>query len=190
MVELADSRCTEASDGAQCNPAAEGPLSLCELNASYGSEGEMPAAIFKWRWPDGFVCPACGSRDHAIVGARAISVPRLPEADLAQIRHYFCAHAAAVRQMVPGHVSAHAVEELGLDIGAGAPSWCAARHGIDAPQADVGDVRARGEPAKLDGRVEMDDAVLGGEKKRAGWRQTWAFGAQQDPFRRGRRDQR
>ena len=34
---------------------------------------------------------------------------------------------------------------------------------------------------KLDGRVEMDDAVLGGEK-RAGWRQTWAFGPNKTPF--------
>ena len=92
-------------------------LSLCELNASYGSEEKCAAAIFKWRWPDGVRVP--GLRQPRLRYrrcARAISLPRLPEADLAQIRHYFCAHAAAVRQMVPGHVFARAVEELGLDI--------------------------------------------------------------------------
>ncbi len=25
-----------------------------------------------WRWPDGFVCPKCGSRNHAIVGERRL----------------------------------------------------------------------------------------------------------------------
>ena len=45
-------------------------LSLCELNASYGSEEKCAAAIFKWRWAGRVRAPACGSRDHAIV-ARA-----------------------------------------------------------------------------------------------------------------------
>ena len=47
-------------------------LSLSELNETYGTEEKCAAAIFKWRWPDGFVCPACGSRDHAVVGARQL----------------------------------------------------------------------------------------------------------------------
>ena len=47
-------------------------LSLTELNEQFGTEEKCKAAVFKWRWPEGFVCPACGSRDHAIVGARRL----------------------------------------------------------------------------------------------------------------------
>ena len=47
-------------------------LSLSELNEQFGTEEKCKAAVFKWRWPDGFVCPACGGRDHGIVGARRL----------------------------------------------------------------------------------------------------------------------
>jgi transposase-like protein len=36
--------------------------------ALYGSEELCRAAVAVWRWPDGFVCPACGATEHCIVG--------------------------------------------------------------------------------------------------------------------------
>ena len=30
-------------------------LSLSELNEQFGTEEKCKAAVFKWRWPDGFV---------------------------------------------------------------------------------------------------------------------------------------
>ena len=47
-------------------------LSLSELNEQYGTEDKCEAALTAWRWPDGFVCPRCSSRDYAIVGARSL----------------------------------------------------------------------------------------------------------------------
>ena len=47
-------------------------LSLTELNQQFGTEEQCRVAVFKWRWPGGFVCPACGSRDHGIVGTRRL----------------------------------------------------------------------------------------------------------------------
>lgn len=35
-------------------------LSEAEFDRQYGSEEQCRAAVAKWRWPDGFVCPRCG----------------------------------------------------------------------------------------------------------------------------------
>ena len=45
-------------------------LSLSEFQEHYGTEEQCREAIVAWRWPTGFVCPACGCRKHAIVGKR------------------------------------------------------------------------------------------------------------------------
>ena len=123
--------------------------------------------------------PACGSRDHAIVGARELYLChdclKQPRSNPA----LFCAHAAAVRQMVPGHVLLTQSRTRSRHWSWRASWVCGPTRRHDAPQADVGDVRARGEP-QARRRVERT-MPLGGEK-RAGWRQTWAFGAQR-PFR-------
>ena len=51
--------------------------SEAEFDRRYGSEEQCRAAVVKWRWPDGFVCPECGG--HGIAWsrpARFISAPR------------------------------------------------------------------------------------------------------------------
>ena len=47
-------------------------LSLSELYEKYGAEEQCEVALTAWRWPDGFVCPHCGGRDHAVVGQRRL----------------------------------------------------------------------------------------------------------------------
>lgn len=39
-------------------------LSLSEFTASYGTEEQCLNALIQARWPDGFECPECGSRRH------------------------------------------------------------------------------------------------------------------------------
>ena len=36
-------------------------IGLQEMIANYGSEEQCEAALFVWRWPNGFQCPRCGS---------------------------------------------------------------------------------------------------------------------------------
>ena len=40
-------------------------MSLSELIERYGSEAQCEQALEQFRWPDGFVCPACGGREHS-----------------------------------------------------------------------------------------------------------------------------
>uniref|UniRef100_UPI000373A83D transposase n=2 Tax=Solimonas variicoloris TaxID=254408 RepID=UPI000373A83D len=41
-------------------------LSLGEFMKRYGSEAQCIAALKQSRWPDGFVCPACGDTRHSV----------------------------------------------------------------------------------------------------------------------------
>lgn len=47
-------------------------LSLASFMTRFGTEAQCEAAVLAWRWSDGFVCPGCGSSDHAIVGRRRL----------------------------------------------------------------------------------------------------------------------
>jgi hypothetical protein len=38
-------------------------LSMFEFLDRYGTEQQCEDAVFAMRWPDGFVCPRCGSKE-------------------------------------------------------------------------------------------------------------------------------
>jgi len=40
-------------------------MSLSDLIERYGTEAQCEQALEQSRWPDGFVCPECGGRDHS-----------------------------------------------------------------------------------------------------------------------------
>ncbi|WP_089728619.1 IS1595 family transposase [Candidatus Thiosymbion oneisti] len=47
-------------------------LSLPEFLEHYGSEQQCYDALFKLRWPDGFVCPNCGNTTHCRITSRKV----------------------------------------------------------------------------------------------------------------------
>ena len=47
-------------------------LSEAAFDRQYGSEEQCRAAVAKWRWPDGFVCPHCGGRRHSLIKTRTL----------------------------------------------------------------------------------------------------------------------
>ena len=140
-------------------------LSLTELNDTYGTEAQCRAAVTAWRWPDGFVCPGCGGRDHSIVGRREV---------------YECRDCLKQTSLTAGTIFAHTLLplttwfqgmylltqsknsisglELARQLGVRPDTASLMRHKLMSVMAEREGAR------KLDGRVEMDDAVLGGEK--------------------------
>jgi transposase-like protein len=40
-------------------------MSVSELIERYGTEAQCEKALERFRWPDGFVCPECGGREHS-----------------------------------------------------------------------------------------------------------------------------
>ena len=47
-------------------------LSAPEFERLYGTEEQCRAVIVASRWPDGFVCPACGGTRHSVVKTRGL----------------------------------------------------------------------------------------------------------------------
>lgn len=47
-------------------------LSDVEFDRLYGTEQKCREALFSWRWPEGFVCPACGGFAHCELEKRAL----------------------------------------------------------------------------------------------------------------------
>ena len=43
-------------------------LSEARFATLYGSEERCREALARWRWPDGFICPKCGEREHCVLG--------------------------------------------------------------------------------------------------------------------------
>lgn len=47
-------------------------LSDAEFERLYGTEEKCRAALFAWRWPEGFECPACGGFAHCEIRTREL----------------------------------------------------------------------------------------------------------------------
>ena len=158
-------------------------LSLSELNEQFGTEEKCKAAVFKWRWPDGFVCPACGGRDHGIVGAR---------------RLYLCHDCETQTSLKSGTIFARTLLpltkwfqgmylltqsknsisglELARQLGVRPDTAALMRHKLMSVMVE------REGSRKLAGRVEMDDVVLGGEKSEADGGKRGRGGPNKTPF--------
>lgn len=46
--------------------------SLQDLFKDYGTESQCTHALFNWRWPDGFTCPACGCQKYCYLTTRKL----------------------------------------------------------------------------------------------------------------------
>ncbi len=141
-------------------------LSLLEFVGRYGSDDRCEHAIRRWRWPDGFVCPRCQGTWHSEFRRQG--------------RLYFqCSACRHQCSLLSGTVFASSKLPL--------PTWFAAMHlmtqaknnvsalelkrhlGVSYPTAwllkhKIMEVmRLREQDRQLTGRVEIDDAYLGGE---------------------------
>lgn len=158
-------------------------LSLTEFTATYGTEEQCEAALKAWRWPEGFVCPHCGETEHAVVGAR---------------RLYYCHGCQRQTSLKAGTVfentmlpltkwfqamwlltqSKNSISTLAMarQIGVKWDSAALLRHKLMSVMAEQEADR------RLDGRIEMDDAVLGGERSEAEGGKRGRGGPNKTPF--------
>ena len=142
-------------------------LSMAEFMDRYGSDDKCEAALIEARWPDGFACPACGC-------AQRSSFRR-------QGRLYFQCSACRHQCSVTSGTIFEATK-LGLS------RWFLAMHLLTQAKNNVAALelkrhlgvcyktawlvkhklmevmRAREDTRLLEGRVEIDDAYLGGER--------------------------
>jgi hypothetical protein len=140
-------------------------LSEAQFQTLYGDEERCRELVVAWRWPDGFRCPRCGGPAHCIVGAKRLfqcNACRRQTSPMAgtifnstklPLTIWFRAM-YLITQTKQGISSI----ELGRRLGTTqTTAWK-----IKTKLAEV--MRLASDAEKLEGRIEMDDAYLGGER--------------------------
>ena len=142
-------------------------LSEAGFDKLFGSEEQCHAALVGWRWPDGFVCPECGANGHCIVkrGARrlfqcnacrkqtSIKAGTIFASSKLPLRLWFKA-IYLVTQSKKGISSI----ELGRRLGVTQTTAWVMKHKLAQVMLE------RNASKKLKGKVQMDDAYIGGQR--------------------------
>ena len=142
-------------------------LSMPEFYERFGTEAKCRAAVAAARWPHGFVCPACGgaartsfergglrywqcgvcARQCSLISGTMFEASKLP------LTRWFLA--MQLLTQAKNNVSAlELMRQLGVSYRS---AWLVKHKIMEA-------MRLREDRRELDGRVEMDDAYLGGER--------------------------
>lgn len=142
-------------------------LSMQEFMERYGSAEQCEQALLSWRWPQGFICPACGARAHSafrrgsllylqcsacrhqcsLVSGTLFEATKLP-----LTRWFLAMH---LLTQAKNNVSAlELMRHLGVSY---RTAWLVKHKLMEA-------MRQREADRRLSGRVEIDDAYLGGER--------------------------
>jgi transposase-like protein len=142
-------------------------LSLPELLNSYGTEAQCAAALEKMRWPQGYVCPDCQSKSHCIVwhgSVKTFQCNRCHSQNTLTSRTIFHAtklplttwfQAMYFLSQTKNNVSALELTRL---LGVCYRTAWRMKHKIMQVMSE------REQMTILAGRVEVDDAYLGGER--------------------------
>jgi hypothetical protein len=142
-------------------------LSMPEFFERYGAESQCQAALQAARWPSGFVCPKCGgaARTHFVRAGlpywqcggcphqTSLISGTMFEASKLSLRRWFLA-----MQLLTQSKNNVSALELMRQLGVCYRSAWLLKHKI------MEAMRLREEPRELSGRVEIDDAYLGGER--------------------------
>ena len=140
-------------------------LSEAQFATLYGDEERCRALVIAWRWPEGFACPKCGGREHCVTSKRRLfqcNACRRQTSPLAgtifnstklPLTIWFRAM-YLITQTKQGISSIELGRRLGVTQ---TTAWK-----IKTKLAEV--MRIAGEGDRLSGRIEMDDAYLGGER--------------------------
>jgi transposase-like protein len=141
-------------------------LSMTKFMERVGPEERCHAALVKSRWPTGFVCPGCGSSRHCTFERKELQYWQCSacrEQTTATCGTIFQATKLPLTTWFPAmHLLTQAKNnvsglELMRHLGVGYKTACKLLHKLMQVMSE------REEPRQLDGRVEIDDAYLGGE---------------------------
>lgn len=140
-------------------------LSEARFAVLYGSEERCREALASWRWPDGFICPKCRGREHCVLAHRhlyqcnacrrqtSLTAGTIFDSTKVALTTWFRA-----MYLITQTKQGVSLIELGRRLGVTqTTAWK-----IKTKLAEV--MRIAGETDRLDGRIEMDDAYLGGQR--------------------------
>jgi transposase-like protein len=140
-------------------------LSMAEFQRRFGTEEKCAEALFASRWPKGFVCPECGSLAYCVLAKRGLyqcnTCHRQTSLTAGTIFHRTKLPLAtwflSMHMLTQGKHSISALE-LMRQIGVSYETAWTVKHKLMQVMLD----REKGRV--LSGRVELDDAYVGGER--------------------------
>lgn len=141
-------------------------LSMFEFFDLYGTQEQCEAVVRQWRWPQGFVCPGCGTGEHSefrrgkrlyfqccscrhqcsLISGTIFESSKLP------LPKWFVA-----MHMITQSKNGVSALELKRHVGVSWPTAWMMKHKLLEVMFE------REERRQLTGRVEIDDSYLGGE---------------------------
>jgi transposase-like protein len=142
-------------------------LSMPGFLRLYSSEAQCEAALEKARWPDGFRCPRCGGHEHGLVYGRrlkryqcrscghqaTLTAGTIMQATKLPLTIWFLAF-YLIGQAKTGISSLELSRHLGVNYDT---AWMLHNKILRA-------MTEREEAYVLEGKIQMDDAYLGGER--------------------------
>ena len=157
-------------------------LSLTAFQAQYGTVPQCRAAVAAMRWPKGFECPACGSGDYSVTKRllyrcrgcetqTSLTVGTVFQRTLLPLTKWF--QGMYILTQSKNSVS---TLELARLLGVRPDTASLMRHKLMSVMED------REATKKFDGRIEMDDAVLGGERSELDGGKRGRGGPNKTPF--------
>ena len=141
-------------------------MSDADFDRLYGTESQCRDALFAWRWPGGFICPICGGSKHSAIGTRALyqcatcrtqtslTAGTIFHSTKLPLKTWFRA-SYHITQSKGGISSLELARRLGV---AQNTAWKISHKFMQV-------MHEREAHKKLTGRVEMDDAYIGGKRK-------------------------
>jgi ISXO2-like transposase domain/Transposase zinc-ribbon domain len=140
-------------------------LSEARFQDLYGDEDTCRALIVAWRWPGGFVCPKCGGRVHCIVGPRRLFQCNACRRQTSRVAGTIFNSTKLplttwFRAMYLITQTKQGISSIELGRRLGTTQTTAWK--IKTKLAEV--MRLSGDGERLEGRIEMDDAYLGGQR--------------------------
>ena len=141
-------------------------LSEGEFRQRFGTEAQCRAALFSLRWGKGWACPGCGHAGYAELKGRAVyqcnRCKRQVGLTAGTVFHWtklpLTVWFLAIYHLTQSKGGMSSVE-LARRLGTRQPTAWLIKHKLMAAMA-----AREAEKPKLAGRVEMDDAYLGGER--------------------------
>jgi len=141
-------------------------LSEAAFRERFGTEEACRQALFQMRWREGLACPACGHRGFCALTTRKVFQCNRCKKQLSltagtvfqDTKLPLTAWFAAIYHLTQSKGGISSIE-LGRRLGVRQPTAWLVKHKLMRAMA----AREAGKP-KLSGRVEVDDAYLGGER--------------------------
>jgi ISXO2-like transposase domain/Transposase zinc-ribbon domain len=140
-------------------------LSEAQFREAYGTEERCRAVVEKLRWPKGFVCPRCGGREGKRLSTR-------PKMQCRACRHQVSLTAGTIFHATKLPLTTWflamwliATAKNGISsVELGRRSGIKQTHAWRLKQKLMHVMAVRDGAKRLDGRIEMDDAYLGGHR--------------------------